>query len=819
MESCSVLASSEARSHPAYEPANGQDLLYQYSSIGTTKGTIRLLVIRGGTGNEIDCELVDSTLDEHGLPFEAVSYTWGPEFVANSVRIGGRRLPVTFHLSLILRDLRLPDADRIIWVDAVCINQQNAVEKGHQVAQMKDIYRFAKCVLLCICRPIDYTNLLMDSLEQLQKSLDAPVSNDKQALAASWHDVQNATARRHLDSQSSDIGALLQRQVKALTVLQRQGLEYILNQPWFQRVWILQEVANASSAIVCCGGKSVSAAIFALSPKLLNVSIPFGQEGIVAEVLSLMTGPSKRNGFQDLYPLLRRFRGSHATVERDRIYALFGICQDVHIDTKINPDYVQPEKDLVHDTISYICRVEVSAVASISPINSISELLAELDDLDNTMLSYFLYSNDHSSAVSLLVHRGEYISVDAEMFDLASTDTMIKEGVVELLLQQRNADTLLSGWGTWTTTWVAAEYGHDALARSMLAKVCGIDDTVDGVQWKTRRFPELTGAIADLVTRLHMVLRRTRLHQAAKLGNTNLAALLLKAGASPDVVDDWNNSSLTFAAENDHISIVQLLIDNGADLNPEAIRGSLTPLSAAAKSGHETMVKFLLKSGAYFSLKDFGRDSEPLEQAAYHGREAIVRILLATGANDDDKSPAVLNSALWKAARGGQTSMLRFLFAAGATANEGNLSHTLTVVAQELAIGRPEFDAQELPNRELTARSLLEKGARSGKALCWAAMAGNEKFLQVLLEHGVGQANINQRFRLRYTGLRIGDHVECTPLAFATLQGNKDSVKLLLAHGANPNIKDSGGETPLSRAEEAGEKEIVDILRSESTGI
>ncbi|KAI1166695.1 heterokaryon incompatibility protein-domain-containing protein [Nemania serpens] len=225
---------------------------YSYEPLDPTKRSLRLLRLRRGGGQEIQCELIPTTFGDE-LQYDAVSYTWGPDFKAATVNIDGKKLSITFNLNLILQDLRSLEVDRILWVDAICIDQSNEVEKGHQVQQMRDIFRSAERVLFCISRPTEHTDLLMDSLGKLQEKLQR-LDLEWDSIETCWKEAQLELADNHLSSVSE--------QIKALTFLQRQALEYILGQSWFKRVWIIQEVANARDALVYCGSRHVSATVF-----------------------------------------------------------------------------------------------------------------------------------------------------------------------------------------------------------------------------------------------------------------------------------------------------------------------------------------------------------------------------------------------------------------------------------------------------------------------------------------------------------------------------------------------------------------------------
>lgn len=74
------------------------------------------------------------------MEYEALSYTWGSAHKQYDIEISGNTLPITENLHLALQHLRHPEEDRILWIDAICIDQDNVGERGHQVRQMASIY-------------------------------------------------------------------------------------------------------------------------------------------------------------------------------------------------------------------------------------------------------------------------------------------------------------------------------------------------------------------------------------------------------------------------------------------------------------------------------------------------------------------------------------------------------------------------------------------------------------------------------------------------------------------------------------------------------
>lgn len=127
----------------------------------------------------------------------------------------------------------------IIWIDAICIDQSNIPERNYQVQQMRDIYRFAKQVLVWLGEEEDDSNLAMDLITSLEREY---VCNHQMTLAAE-SDMQGTVSRLLTND-------LAPRRWKALTVL--------LTRPYWSRVWVYQEFVVARAIEIVSGSRKVS---------------------------------------------------------------------------------------------------------------------------------------------------------------------------------------------------------------------------------------------------------------------------------------------------------------------------------------------------------------------------------------------------------------------------------------------------------------------------------------------------------------------------------------------------------------------------------
>ncbi|KAF2737685.1 HET-domain-containing protein, partial [Polyplosphaeria fusca] len=299
--------------------------IFSYEPMDLERPAFRLLHLLQGEGLAIECMLYQAYCDGiDTIPYEALSYTWGSQQRTSTVMVNGRTLRVTENLYSALQHLRLKNEDRVLWIDAVCINQENQRERGHQVEQMSRIYSEAEEVIIWLGPATYETDVFMESLWRVEEHYLV------------WELVRCTNYWQSLPSYSTNTS--------------RKGLSALLMRPWFRRIWILQEVANAKRARVWCGTKSIKARTFSLAPLLVGIR----PERHCKAVLDIMPGPSRKNSWwgenRSLYNLLLKFSESEASDPRDKVYALLGISSDAHDTDNLRPDYTKDIQTVVYDT-------------------------------------------------------------------------------------------------------------------------------------------------------------------------------------------------------------------------------------------------------------------------------------------------------------------------------------------------------------------------------------------------------------------------------------------------------------------------------------
>lgn len=392
--------------------------------------TIRLVQIRLGVSGTIECQLITVPLEreaEDNIEYKAVSYTWGSNQRTNYIDINGRRLPVTPNLYALLYKLRLMVSESdYFWIDAICINQEDEdnEEKNHQVRMMGEIYNHAKEVVIYLGPAQD--EILFTSLARMEV----------ETRGRYWEPTDERWDTAWTIAQTSLAG------IQNLEEAQVCEMESILQNPWFRRVWIIQEVAKARSATVIYGGKRVSTRIFAIAPRLIGVKLDEHQQAI----FDVMPGPLKRYSSWhcnlDLYTMLRKFSAAEATEERDKIFALLGMCKDGSSNSFPVPSYEQPIHEIILSTASYIYSIPPDHLPPLT-YTTIGWFLSDFDHL-NTSIPLQLVESGRIQSLKSFIENSVAPLTEVLLKRIVRTKTNGKE-LVDHVLQKREAEVQITG--------------------------------------------------------------------------------------------------------------------------------------------------------------------------------------------------------------------------------------------------------------------------------------------------------------------------------------------------------------------------------------
>ncbi|KAK4169856.1 heterokaryon incompatibility protein-domain-containing protein [Cladorrhinum sp. PSN259] len=324
-----------------------------YAPLDDDREQIRLLVLeRGDDSAQVRCRLEHVSLAASPR-FEALSYVWGASSNDNLPRIlcNGKEVSVGQNLYSALRNLRHPDSERVLWVDALCINQRDPLEQGKQIPLMGRIYEQANPVIIWLGEPTKNSNEAMPTLRKLNEHFTASASLPFYGGASLplW-------ARLMLYTNFPFIAAAQWRKQKTVLAGFNWGaVADVLNNPWFVRAWVFQELAKATSAVVVLGRDQMPLSDF-VRPIAQIQTYPVGKEiigphlsgpawGSLMTVLRIVTedGPEARNLLRSrpsLLHLVARESFRDVTNERDRVFAFLDVANDVDVtDWEVLPDY------------------------------------------------------------------------------------------------------------------------------------------------------------------------------------------------------------------------------------------------------------------------------------------------------------------------------------------------------------------------------------------------------------------------------------------------------------------------------------------------
>jgi ankyrin repeat protein len=272
----------------------------------------------------------------------------------------------------------------------------------------------------------------------------------------------------------------------------------------------------------------------------------------------------------------------------------------------------------------------------------------------------------------------------------------------------------------------------------------------------------------------------TALHWAVFKSNRELVDILLKAGANPKAANREGSTPLWLASVNGDAPIIEALLTAGADPNEQLPLGR-TPLMTAARTGNVAALKVLVDHGADVNAKEAQRGTTPLMWAADEGHAAAVKFLIERGADIAARSnPAQRGRG---PALGKANDPRKAVAAQGAAVAAGN-----ALDLRQIREAAGEVPAAGGAGRAGGAPANAAAGGGRGRGAGAAAGAAGDDQLDDAAAAAVG-------FARRTPAPNDGGAL--TPLIYATRANDLESVKELLAAGADINQTSGYGWSPL----------------------
>ncbi|KAK4158727.1 HET-domain-containing protein [Cladorrhinum sp. PSN259] len=319
-----------------------RELSFPWCLEETTSGQlIAFNVVTGQTHLLEDPELQPATsvlspADEFEPRYEALSYTWGDAGVSEFAAIEGaadgggvRRLGIRQNLASALRHLRQPTDPRVLWIDAICINQDDIPERNQQVKRMMEIYTLARRVIAWLGNGDESSERALEALRHVGSQLRSTKSG--RVIAAPGAAEPRLWRNDTPPSFTPDIWH------SVLELVERQ---------WFYRIWCWQEIKLGSrGAVLQCGHVTIRwrdfwLAVLCLHNKDTLPSRHF-RERCRHIVFLQYEGESVAN-------LLDTARSKGCADPRDKIYGLLGITP-AYFASRVTVDYRRPPARVYKD--------------------------------------------------------------------------------------------------------------------------------------------------------------------------------------------------------------------------------------------------------------------------------------------------------------------------------------------------------------------------------------------------------------------------------------------------------------------------------------
>ncbi|PVH74673.1 HET-domain-containing protein [Cadophora sp. DSE1049] len=313
-------------------------------------GQIRLLkLLRGKPSKYLKCELQPVVIDSPDCPrYTAISYCWGDPSLSRTIMLNQKLCKVTESVYDLLNSL-LSKAIGWVWIDALCINQNDNDEKSWQIGYMGRIYSSTRLVYVWLGNEADGSSSAISFLKRL--CFELPTLEDKLELEQFLNNIDAPQGRSKW-----------------------KALSRLCNRAWFFRIWVIQEVVLSTNTVMVCGNQQIPFLdlwLFFLHMtrlRVLGFLILGSQEPFASELLprayfltalvvamqdSLHPEDIESTASLDIEDAIMFCGVAFGTNPRDHIYGIYGIFSD-DLDKELKPDYNATPEDVYIRTTKHL---------------------------------------------------------------------------------------------------------------------------------------------------------------------------------------------------------------------------------------------------------------------------------------------------------------------------------------------------------------------------------------------------------------------------------------------------------------------------------
>ena len=301
---------------------------FKYKPLDLKRNEIRLLrLFPGSLSSPVYCSLAHVSMHDEPV-YGALSYEWADRGDPETIYVDNSKFSITRNLKAALLRLRSNRHDRVLWIDALCIDQWNIGERNEQVTKMIEVYRAAEIVIIW-----------------------AGQATINSSLAISCVRRHHGKAEDEFHPSPEEITAV----------------ENLFDRSYWYRAWVVQEVISAKKALVCCGIDFVDWIEIKPFYSMCFNNFMIGNPAPEIESLhGFFLAPDDDEAFP-----LHAFRDRKATDERDYIFAFVGLIPELQNPTFV--DYSQSVEEVY----------KKSAILLIEETQRIDQILFAVPDKGN----------------------------------------------------------------------------------------------------------------------------------------------------------------------------------------------------------------------------------------------------------------------------------------------------------------------------------------------------------------------------------------------------------------------------------------------------